>query len=312
MRGVVFEGLAVERPDLFFGAFADAFVEALSALFAEPAAIHHLLHDVGDAVQFTRRIVGRGGVEIAQDVDPDIEADDIDEAEAGTLGQADQGAGEGIDLFDGVAAFLGELRDFGAEETADAIADEVGRVLAADDTLAEVEIAEGGDPIEDLGAGLGAGDDFRHMKVAGRIEEMGAEEMAAEFGFEAFGDLGEGDAAGIGGDDGAGRAQGGDAAPERAFDFEIFGDGFEDPLAASDAAEIVFEVAGGDEILGGLGEEADGPLFGGALDAGESSGVALRFIGEDDVEEIDRETGVGKVGCDARPHGPGTQNGNTA
>ncbi len=115
-----------------------------------------------------------------------------------------------------------------------------------------------------------AGDDFGQVQVARRIEEVGAEKVMAELGIEAVGDLGERNAAGVGGEDGAGGAEGGDALPEGALDFEILGDGLNDPFAASDAAEIVFEVAGSDERFGGVREEGDGALFGGALDAGES------------------------------------------
>ena len=65
---------------------------------------------------------------------------------------------------------------------------------------------------------------------------MSAKKVPAEFGVEAGGDLGEGDAAGVGGEDGAGGAEGGDALPEGAFDLEIFGNGLYDPFAASDTA----------------------------------------------------------------------------
>ncbi len=99
---------------------------------------------------------------------------------------------------------------------------------------------------------------------------------------------------------------------EAALDVEVFGDGFDDPIAIAQAAEIVFEIAGRDQRLGGIGEETDGPLFGGVLDAGERGGVALGLIGKDNVEQIDRISGIGKMGGDARTHGSGAQNRDTA
>ena len=38
-----------------------------------------------------------------------------------------------------------------------------------------------------------------------------------------------------------------DASQQRGFDFEIFGDGFNDPVALGELGQIVVEVAGSDE-----------------------------------------------------------------
>ena len=47
--------------------------------------------------------------------------------------------------------------DGGAEETADAVGDEVGRVLAGDDAFAQVQIAEIGDGASTPGGVAGPG-----------------------------------------------------------------------------------------------------------------------------------------------------------
>ena len=95
------------------------------------------------------------------------------------------------------------------------------------------------------------------MQIARRIEEVRAEKMLAEFGRIAFGDLRQRNAAGVGGDDGAGRAMRDHPVVERALDGEVFGDGFDDPVAVCDLREVVVEVAGGDEA-GGFGNEERG------------------------------------------------------
>ncbi len=77
-------------------------------------------------------------------------------------------------------------------------------------------------------------------------------------------------------------------------------------------AEIVFEIAGRDQRLCGVGEESNGPLFGGVLDAGERGGISFGLIGKDDIEQVHRVSGVGKMGRDARTHGSGAQNRDTA
>ena len=102
---------------------------------------------------------------------------------------------------------FGELADFGAEEAADAIGDEVGRILARHHAFAEVQIAECRDPVQDVAARFRPGDHFGQVQVARRIEEVRAQKMLPELAIEAFGDAGQGNAAGVGGDDRARRAQ---------------------------------------------------------------------------------------------------------
>src|SRR3984957_16546496 len=125
---------------------------------------------------------------------PDIEAHDIEQAVAGTLGQADQLACEGVHLFDGEAFFDCQLLDGGAKKTADAVGDEVGGVLAGYDAFAEMTVGEMGDEVPDLGQSFGAGDHLEQMQIARRIEEVRSEEMLAELGGESLGDAGEGNA----------------------------------------------------------------------------------------------------------------------
>ena len=49
-----------------------------------------------------------------------------------------------------------------------------------------------------------------------------------------------------------------DAGEQRGFDFEIFGDGFNDPVAAGEFGQIVVEVAGSDERGEGWLKEGGG------------------------------------------------------
>ena len=258
---LVFERLPIQDVDLAVVALADAFVEALAGFLAEPAALDHFVLEVEGQEAIAPGIVGDHFVEIVADEGPDIEADDIEQAEAGAIGQADERAGERVHFFDGEVFLDHRFRDGAAEKTADAVGDEVGRVLGADDAFAETAVGELFDVGQDAGVGFRAGDQLHQVEVARRIEEVRAEEVAAELGRESFGDFGERDAAGVGGDDGVGAARGFDFAPEVALGVEVFDDGFDDPVAFGDQVEVVFEVAGQDE--GGLvvGEEAAGALL---------------------------------------------------
>ncbi len=134
---------------------------------------------------------------------------------------------------------------------------------------------------------------------------MGAQEMLAQFDGEAFGDMREGDAAGIGGEDRPGGADGGDALQQAALDGEVLRYGFHDPLAVTDAVQVVVEISGSDERSGLLGEKGHGFLFDGAFHAGERGGIV-------EIEQVHREAGVGKLGRDARTHGSGPEHRNTS
>jgi len=127
-------------------------------------------------------VVGGHFVEVLSDERPDVEADDIEEAEAGAVRQADEGTGERVDFFDGEIFFDHRFGDGAAEEGADAVGDEVGRVLGAHDAFAEAAVGELFDAGQDLRIGIGAGDQLHQVEIARRIEEVRAEEVAAESG----------------------------------------------------------------------------------------------------------------------------------
>ena len=110
-----------------------------------------------------------------------------------------------------------------------------------------------------------------------------------------------------------GRAHGGNASQRRALDVEILGHGLDDPVAlrqrrprSSSKLPAVMSA------LAAVGEEGHGPLFGGILDARERRGVALGLIGNHDIQEVHGKPGVGEVGGDARAHGAGPEDPNTA
>ena len=172
-----------------------------------------------------------------------IEADNVGGAERGGPGPADGRAGAGVDFLDGHAELAHQANRLKHGEGADAVGDEIGRVLGAHDALAQHAVAEIAERVEDFGPRGGAGDQLDQLHVARRVEEMRAGPVLLKFGGELGGDLADGQAGGIGGDDGAGAAMGGDAIEQLALDFEIFGDGFDDPIGFGAPGEIVVEIA---------------------------------------------------------------------
>ncbi len=70
--------------------------------------------------------------------------------------------------------------------------------------------------------------------------------------------LRDGQAAGIGGDDGSRFADGIDFAQQFAFEFEVLDDGFDDPVNFGELLEVVLEVADGDQAIERRLEEGGG------------------------------------------------------
>jgi hypothetical protein len=95
-----------------------------------------------------------------------------------------------------------------------------------------------------------------------------------------FGDFGYRKAAGVGGDDGAGLADGFHFLQQRALDFQVFDDRLDDPVDLGQLFEIVVEIADGDEAREGRGfEEGGGLRFFGAVESGGGDFVARGTVG---------------------------------
>ena len=162
-------------------------------------------------------------------------------------------------------------------EGADAVGDEVRRVVRVDDGLAQAQVAEVLDGGDVGGIGVGRGDDFEQAHVARRIEEVRAEPVAAQLHRHAFDDLVDGQAAGVAGDDRVGAAMLLHLVEQRALDLEVLGDDFDDPVAVGDQGEVVVEVADGDEARAVGRVEGRGLGFLEAIERGEDDLVALRL-----------------------------------
>ena len=149
---MILERLPIDGLDLTLG--PGALIEALATLIAQPSAIQHALEESGHLKTLAPGVVGHGVIEVRIDVRPDVEAHQIAETEGSRIRQADQRAGEHVHFLNGVVALLHVLVDGGAEEAADAVGDEVGRVLADHDALAEALIAVADNVLQEEGIGI--------------------------------------------------------------------------------------------------------------------------------------------------------------
>jgi hypothetical protein len=126
---------------------------------------------------------------------------------------------------------------------------------------------------------------------------------------QAFGDEMNGKAAGVCGDDCAGLAKLCDAGKELAFDFEIFGDDFNDPVGFRNAGKIVFKIANGDFVGESGSEKSGGTRFPGGFKTGTDDFVSVGRrsvgleVGRDDIKKNARQTGIGKMGSNTSAHG---------
>ena len=83
---------------------------------------------------------------------------------------------------------------------------------------------------------------------------MRAQPVPAEVFGTALGDAMQGEAAGVGADDGARAAHGFDAGEQRLLDLQPLGHRFDDPVGLAQPLEVVVEVPGA-EALGVVGKE---------------------------------------------------------
>ena len=319
----IFHFHGIEREDFGFAAgFFHALVKAAARLVADPAAPRHFLDQRRHAVEFARFVVRNIFIDIADHVQQDVDADDIRQAKRRRPRPAERGAGAGVHFLKRHAQLVHQANRIQHGKRSDAIGDEIRSILGDDDALAQLVIAKFGERFDHLGARRRAGNNFDQFQIARRIEEMRARPMLLPFLGHPFRDAAHGQAGGIRGDDRAGLANLRDAREQRALDFEIFGDDFDDPVGLGAKFQIVFKIAGDDAIFeaarekcGGLGLDGGGKAR--ANDAVANIGIcqgqpALLLLGGQlgrrDIQQRAPDAGIGDVRGNARAHGARAQN----
>ena len=246
--------------------------------------------------------------------------DEVAEAEGACLRAADGGAGELVDRRDGEIELVGELVDLGHRVDPDAVGDEGGRVLRHHGLLPEHALAEVHEEVEDRRVGVWPGDDLEEAHVAHGIEEVRPAEVLSEVLASSLGHLRDGDAGGVGRDEGTGLPRGIYALEEGLLDVEPLHDHLDDPVDVLYLVEVVVEVAGRDPfresgIVEGGGfclERRFEALVGEAVATGAVVFFVFGQVARDDVEEEDFEPDVGEVAGDAGAHEAGAEDGAAA
>ena len=172
-----------------------------------------------------------------------------------------------------------------------------------------MNIAEAGNEFQQRGVGGRAGNYLDQVQIARRIKEVRAQEMAPQLFPESLGDTGQWNAAGVAGEDRAGRAHRFDFRQQMALDVEVLSDCFEDPVAVANGAEVILEIAGLNEAGRGRSEERGGFLLHGGIEALHRRRIAVGLTRHDDIEKKSGHAGVGEVRRNPRPHGSCAQDG---
>ena len=172
-----------------------------------------------------------------------IETDQIQGAEGGALRPAHRRAGDRIDFFYAEPGLHHLAQGDKQAVGADAVGDEVRRILGEDHALAEPllgKAAHGGDCLR---LRQPSGDDLEQFHVARRVKKMRPQEMLAEGAVQMSRHRLDRDAGRIRADDRILPPPAGDLAEHLLLHIQSFRDGFDDPVGILDLGEIILHIA---------------------------------------------------------------------
>ena len=235
-----------------------------------------------------------------------VQAHHIGGAKGAGFGAAHLLAGQVIDHINRQAELRG-FHDSGQQtEDAHAVADEVGCVAGAHHALAERGREEGLKPIEDGRIGGRSRNQFDQMHVARRIEEMHTAKALLERVIEAFGQRGDREPRGVGGEDRIRRQERRDLAIEIVLPVHALGDRLDHQVTAAQCLEMLVVVGRLDEG-GKLGraQRRRIELFQ-PLDRLDRNRALVALFGRQ-IEQHHLDPGIDQMGRDLRAHHPGAQ-----
>ena len=319
---MIFKCFGINRQNFrLAGGLPGSFVKTRSGLRAEEFLGQHLFGEPRKAKHIAR-FIGRSIVEqVARHAGEDVQPHQIERAESGGLGPADHGAGQLVHFVHAETLFLHGAQYLAYTERADAVRNEVRRILGAHHALSEAQIGElryGG---QHLGQRIRSRDDFKQMEIARRIKKMRPEPVAAKLLRKTRREASDRKPAGVGADYRARLAKRRDSGEQVALGLEILGDRFNDPVRFRDRGEVVVEISDGHAsgqfvekesrrftLLGRFQARAGNPIAHG----GQAQVQALLFLcrsqfGRNQVEKNRRDAAVRQVRRDPGTHRTGSQ-----
>ena len=237
-------------------------------------------------------------------MDQRVQTDEVAQPQGGAAGPAQDRAGNGIDLFHGEAAGLHPPQGIHDREEAEAVGDEVRRIPAGDDTLAEAALQEGGQFLDPGGIGVGTRDHLDELHVPRGVEEVNPEEAPLKLLRESLGEGGDRQAGGIGRQDRRGPQVPLHLLEEGALDLQVLDHGLDHPLCPGEGRGVT-QGARTDPV-GYFGQEQRAraqppqPLQSGPRAPGLVGPVRK-------VEEVDLDPGIGQQSRDLAAHDAGAE-----
>lgn len=256
------------------------------------------------------RVVRQGVAHGLDDVRHGVQADHIGGAVGGRLGTADQRAGQRIDFVEAQAEFLRVMDGGQDREHADAVADEVRRVLGIHHALAERGDQEGFQALEHGLVGALGRNQLGQVHVARRVEEVHAAKTMAQLLGQHIRQLVDAQAGGIGCQHCMLRDERGDLLVQVLLPVHAFGDRFDDQIAVAQLLQTALVVGWRDRLGQRLAGERGWAQLAEIGDRLEYDAVGRAFLGRQ-VEQHGVDTGIGEVGGDLRAHDAGTEHGGT-
>jgi len=188
-------------------------------------------------------------------------------------------------------------------EHADAVGDEVGRVLGAHHALAERGDEEGFQLVEQWRFGFLAGNQLDEVHVARRVEEVDAAEAVAQMFGESCAELVDRQAGGVAREDGAFAEIGRDLAVQVGLPVDALGDRLDDQVAVAQFFQMLPVVGGFDECgLVRRGERRGIELFQ-VLDGLAHVRVRITLL-RGQLEQQRLDIGIDQMRGDLRAHHP--------
>ena len=281
-------------------------VEAGAGLLPQRALLDQGGQPLGRLEVLVPRVVGQRIGHGLDDVGHRVQAHDVGRAVGGGLGPPDGRAGECVHGIEAKAQLLGVVHRRQHRENANAVADEVRCVLGDHYALAERGGEERFEFRQDGRGGRLGRDQLGQVHVAGRVEEVHAQEPR-EHGFGQYvGQRVDAQARRIAGEDGMVSDVRRDLAVEVLLPVHPLGDGFDHQVAAVQQLKPGFVVGRHDPLgqclVGQRGGAELGQVGDGLVD--DAVGVAV-LCGQ--VEQHRVHARIGQVRCDLGAHDAGAE-----
>ena len=203
----------------------------MAALFAQPAALDHRANERRHGKRGLLPGFRHRGLQLVAYVHVDVEADEVERTERGAARTTQRLPGNAVYFIRIQAQLLHRAQDIRENVKPDSVADEAGYVMGEDAALAQRLAAETLQCCCHGGIGLLGWDQFEEPEVAGRIEEVRAQEPWPQVRRQYGGDGVDWDAGRVGTGDSVVAQVRRQRRPETLLYCQVFEDCLDHPIA---------------------------------------------------------------------------------